>query len=122
MTIWEKTILNVQKGLQKLNIFAAFFSERMKAEIAIVRLRIRTNEIQTKIDDLYRTIGRKLVDLKNRGEMPKASEQLLKDEDIFSALNEIGEEKKELEELLDEIKIEQEALKPVPKQKEDSAV
>jgi hypothetical protein len=37
-------------------------------------------------------------------------------------MNELVEEKKEMEELLDEIKIEQEALKPVPKQKEDSAV
>lgn len=122
MTIWEKTVLNVQQGLHKLNIFAAFFSERMKAEISIVRLRIRINEIQTRIDDLCRTIGRRLVDLKNRGEMPKTSEQLLKDEDLFAAMNELAEEKKDLEELLDEIKIEQEALKPVPKQKEDSAV
>ena len=122
MTIWEKTILNVQQGLQKLNIFAAYFSERVKAEISLVRQRIRVNEIQARIDELYRLIGRRVVDLKNTGEVPKTSEQLFKDEDIVDALNELSEEKKEMEELLEEIKIEQEALKPVPKQKEDSAV
>jgi len=122
MTIWEKAVVNVQKGLQKINTFSAFFSERMKAEIAIVRLRIRIDEIQTQIDELYRTIGRRVVDLKNRGEIPKASEQLLRDEDIVSSMNELVEQKKEIEDLLNEIKIEQEARKPAPKQKEDSLV
>ena len=112
----------MQKGLQKINTFSAFFSERMKAEIAIVRLRIRIDEIQTQIDELYRTIGRRVVDLKNRGEIPKASEQLLRDEDIVSSMNELVEQKKEIEDLLNEIKIEQEARKPAPKQKEDSLV
>jgi len=122
MTIWEKAVVNVQKGLQKINTFSAFFSERMKAEIAIVRLRIRIDEIQTQIDELYRTIGRRVVDLKNRGEIPKASEQLLRDEDNVSSMNELVEQKKEIEDLLNEIKIEQEARKPAPKQKEDSLV
>ena len=122
MTIWEKAVVNVQKGLQKINTFSAFFSERIKAEIAIVRLRIRIDEIQTQIDELYRTIGRRVVDLKNRGEIPKASEQLLRDEDIVSSMNELVEQKKEIEDLLNEIKIEQEARKPAPKQKEDSLV
>jgi seryl-tRNA synthetase len=122
MTIWEKAVVNVQKGLQKINTVSAFFSERIKAEIAIVRLRIRIDEIQTQIDELYRTIGRRVVDLKNRGEIPKASEQLLRDEDIVSSMNELVEQKKEIEDLLNEIKIEQEARKPAPKQKEDSLV
>jgi hypothetical protein len=120
MTIWEKAILNIQKGVQKITVFAAFFSERVKAEIAIVRLRIRINEVQTKIDELYRIIGRKLVDLKNRGDMPKTSEHVLADADIFSAMNEIAELKKEIDDLVDEMKIEQEALRPALKQKEDS--
>lgn len=122
MTIWEKSILNIQKGVQKITVFAAF-SDRVKAEIAIVRLRLRINEIQTRIDDLYRIIGRKMVDLKDRGEMPKTSEQLLNEDDIFNAMNEITEQKKEIDDLLNEMKIEQEALKPAAKQqKEDSDV
>ena len=122
MKIWEKMVLNIQQGIQKLQVFAAFFSERVKAEIAIVRLRIRIKEAQTRIDELYRIIGRKVVDLKNRGEMPKASEQLLRDDEMFSAMNELAEQKKELEDLLNEVTIELEALKTAPKQKEDSTV
>jgi hypothetical protein len=44
---------------------------------------------------------------------------VLADEDIFNAVNEIAENKKEIDDLIDEMKIEQEALKPAPKQKED---
>jgi len=122
MTIWEKVAVNVQKGLQKINTFSSLFSERMKAEITIVRLRIRVNEIQVQIDELYRTIGRRVVDLKNRGELPKMSEQLLRDEDIGFSMNELVEQKKEIEDILNEIKIEQEARKPAPEHKEDSSV
>jgi hypothetical protein len=121
MTIWEKAVVNVQQGVQKVNAVAAVFSERVKAEIAIVRLRIRINEIQKRIDEHYQTIGHIIVDLKNRGEIPKTSEQLLKDEDIVAAMHELEEQKKEIEDLQNEIRIEQEALKPAPKQKEDPA-
>jgi hypothetical protein len=120
MTIWEKAVVNVQQGVQKVNAVAAVFSERVKAEIAIVRLRIRINEIQKRIEELYQIIGRIIVDLKNRGEIPKTTEQLLKDEDIVVAMNELEDQKKEIEDLQTEIRIEQEALKPALKQKEDT--
>jgi predicted nucleic acid-binding Zn-ribbon protein len=120
MTIWEKAILNMQKGTQKVAVMAAVFSERVKAELAIVRLRIRIDEIQTRIDVLYGAIGRKVVDLKNKSEMPKTSQELLLDEEITAAMNELVQQKKEIEELKNDIKSEQDAFKPAPKQTEDT--
>ncbi len=122
MTIWEKSVVNMQKGVQKIVAFAAVFSERVKAEISIVRLRIKINDIQKDIARQYQVIGQKVVDLKNGGDIPKTTEQLLNDETISSALSELIEQKKEVEELLNEIRIEQEALAPVRKQKEDSSL
>jgi hypothetical protein len=121
MTIWEKAIVNMQKGVQKITAFADVFSERVKTEIAIARLRIRINDVQTQIDALYKVIGRAMVDLKNKGEMPKTSEQLLNHEEIAIAMNELVQQKLDIKDLLDEMQTEQESLKPVQKQKEDPA-
>ncbi len=112
----------MQKGAQKIVAFAAVFSERVKAEIAIVRLRIKIDDVQKDINRQYQIIGQKVVDLKNEGDIPKTTEQLLNDEIISSALSELVEQKKEVEELLNEIRIEQEALATVKKQKEDSSL
>jgi hypothetical protein len=122
VTIWEKAILNIQKGVQKTNAAAAVFSERMKVEISLARLRIRINEIQLQIDELHRVIGRKIVDLKNSGELPKTSEQLLKDEEIILAMNDLVQCKKDIEDLKEDMNNEQEALRPVKKQGEDSSI
>ena len=122
MTIWEKAILNIQKGVQKTTAAATVFSDRMKVEIAIVRLRIRINEIQLQIDEQQRVIGRKIVDLKNKNELPKTCEQLFKDEDIISAINNLVQYVKDIEDLNADMLNEQEVLKPVKKQGEDSSI
>ena len=118
MTIWEKAILNMHKGTQKLSVAAATFSERVKAEITIARLRIRLDDIQSRIDEQYRIIGRKVVGLKNRSELPKTAEQLMKDAEIAVALAEIEAREKDVEDLNAGIAQEQAAFKP--EQKEDS--
>jgi uncharacterized membrane protein len=120
MTIWEKAVVNLQKGAQKLAAMAAIFAERVKAEISIVRLRIRLDEVRSRIDELHRIIGRRVVDLTDRSAIPKAGEQLLKDEDIAAALAEIEARKKDLEDLNEQIRSEQSAFKPEPTQKEDT--
>ena len=122
MTIWEKAVLNMQRGVQRISMVASTFSERMKAEVAIVRLRIRIEEIQAQIDGLHRTIGLTIVDLIKSNEMPKSTEDLLKHENIAVSLIELAERKKELEDLNVEMKNEQDAFKPVTKLPEDTTL
>jgi uncharacterized membrane protein len=122
MAIWEKVVVNLEKGVRKLAATASILAERVKAEIAIVRLRIRLDEVRSRIDELHRIIGRRVVDLRNRAAMPKAGEQLLKDEDIAAALAELEAMEKDLEDLDEQIKSEQSPFKPEPKQKEDTGV
>jgi hypothetical protein len=122
MTIWEKAVLSMQRGSQRISVAAVLFAERVRVEIAVVRLRIRINEVQTRIDELYQGIGRTLVNLANGDALPKTSEQLVQNEDISLAMQELSDRKQELEELQDKIKSEQNLFKTVPKRKEDANV
>ncbi len=104
MTIWEKAVLNMQKGSRKIAAAAAVFSERVKAELTIIRLRIRIDEVQGRMKDLYSMIGRKVVDLKKKDALPKTAEQLLSDEEIAAALTELVAGEEEIGQLQNEIK------------------
>ena len=121
MTIWEHAVLSIQKGAQKVVAGAAVFSERVKTEIALARLRIKMNEVQARIDELHRIIGRKVESLHRGGAMPKSSDQLIKDEDIEISMNELVERKQEAEELRNEMKREQDMFRQAAKHGEDKA-
>ena len=86
MTIWEKAVLNMEKGTRKLAVAAATFSEWAKAELTVIRLRIRIDEAQAGIDELHRQIGRKVTDLSKQDTLPKSTEQLMKDGVISVAM------------------------------------
>ena len=122
MTVWEKAVLNIQKGVQRIALVASTFAERVSAEIAIVRLRIRINDIQAQINELHRTIGRTVVDLIQSNAAPKAAEQLLKQEKIAAVLSELTERKKEMQDLKNDIQSEQDAFKPAAQNPEDTTL
>ncbi len=118
MTVWEKAILNMQKGTQRISAWAAVLSERVRSEIAIIRLRLKLDEVQSNIDDQYRIIGRRFVNLKSGEALPKTTEQLIKDEEISAAVEQIEARKKEREDLQQEIVREQEPFAPAEKREE----
>lgn len=99
MNIWERVAMNIQKGLERVSAFAALFSERVKVELKIVRLRMRIDAVQKRIDVLHRTIGRRVLELRSSAAPPRSTEQLLKDEAISAAITEIAEREKEMEDL-----------------------
>ncbi len=115
MTIWEKAVLNMQRGAQRLSVAAVLVADRVQAEITIVRLRIRIGEVQARIDELHQIIGRKVVTLAKGDALPKTTEQLLLIEEISEAMHELTDRKQELEELHDRIKGEQTLIKTAPK-------
>ena len=112
----------MQRGAQRLSIAAVLFADRVRAEIAIVRLRIRISEVQTRIDELHQSIGRKVVNLAMGDALPKMSEQLIQNEEISDAMQELIDRKQELEELNAKIKSEQNLFKFAPKRKGDASV
>jgi DNA repair exonuclease SbcCD ATPase subunit len=122
MTIWEKSVLNMQRGAKRLSVAAVLFADRVKAEIAVVRLRIRINEVHARIDELYQSIGRMVVNLALGDALPKSSEQLFQNEDISNAMHELADRKQELEELNEKIRSEHNLFKTAPKRKEGADV
>ncbi len=86
-----------------------------------MRLRIRIDEAQSQIDELHRTIGREVESLKNSKAMPEAIEQLQRNEQIETSLNELVERYKEMEDLKQEVVNEQDAFKAAKKQTEEDA-
>jgi archaellum component FlaC len=119
MNLWEKTIINLQQGYEKMTAFAAVFSERLKAEINIIRLRMQLDEVQEQIRDQHYIIGRKLLELRDGGSLPASLELFFKNDEIASALEKISSYEKDLENILDELRSEADALKAVPTRKDE---
>ncbi|OGW36589.1 MAG: hypothetical protein A2010_03185 [Nitrospirae bacterium GWD2_57_9] len=122
MTIWEKVVVNIERGAQKITAGAALFSDRVRAEISLARLRIRRDDVRSSIAEQERIIGRKFIELTKEDELPRTSEQLLKDEDILAALSEIVARERDLEDIQNEILKVQEAFKPVNTPGQDGAL
>lgn len=113
MTVWEKTLINLQKGYGKLTIFAANASERIKAEITIVRLRMQIDALRDTIGDHHRSIGRKLLEMKDTDALPASFDLLFTNSEIAAHLEKIERAQKDLDLLLDDIRHESDALKAV---------
>ncbi len=122
MTIWEKAVLNMQRGAQRLSVAAVLVADRVQAEITIVRLRIRIGEVQARIDELHQGIGRRIVTLAMGDALPKTTEQLIQIEDISNAMRELTDRKQEIEELHDKIRSEQTLIKTAPKRAEGADI
>jgi hypothetical protein len=112
MTVWEKTLINLQKGYAKLASFAAIFSDRVKAEITIVRLRMQIDGVQAKVYEQQQFIGQKLLEMKENDTLPSTFDLLFKNYEIASAVNKIERYQKDREILLDDLRREADVLKP----------
>ncbi|NTW59810.1 MAG: hypothetical protein HGB21_09520 [Nitrospirae bacterium] len=114
MTVWEKTLINLQKGYAKLASFAAICSDRVKAEITMVRLRMQIDDIQAKVREQQQYIGQKLLEMKDNDTLPTTFDLLFRNNDIASAVDKIERYQKDREILLDDLRREAEVLKPAP--------
>jgi len=82
-------------------------------------LRIRIDEVQNRINELYQGIGRRVVNLSLGDALPKTSDSLLQDEDIAAAMADLKDRKQELEDLNNEIRNEKDLFKTAQRRTED---
>jgi hypothetical protein len=113
MTVWEKSLINLQKGYGKLMSFAANVSERAKAEINIIRLRMQIDALRDTIGDYHRSIGKMLLEMKDNDTLPKSFDLFFASSEIAALLEKIDRTQKDLEILLDDLRNESDALKAV---------
>jgi hypothetical protein len=121
MALWEKVIVNVERGAKRVAVSAAFFSERVRAEIALARLRIRLHDVQSLIREQEALIGRTVVSLRKKGELPEKTDMLLREEFIVTALAEIEAREKDVDDIRDEIAHEQTMIRAAEKSAEEKA-
>ena len=77
---------NFERGVEKIKWFSSLLSDRLKVEISVMRLLYQSEQMEKKRDDLMKTIGKRVYELKERAET-----QILKDRVISEAISEIGE-------------------------------
>ena len=90
---------SLDKGLDQVKWFATFLAERTKAETEIAKLLFESTKIEGKIEDLYRDVGKRVMELKEKGD-----KAIWKDFVILQALDEIKHLKEAAEEYRNQAK------------------
>lgn len=121
MTVWEKTLINLQKGYGKLMSFAANASDRIRSEINIIRLRMQIDDLRNTLGDHHRSIGNKLVEMRASDSLPKSFDLFFAGSEMTALLEKIDRTQKDLEILLDDLRHESDALRAVSVPDEEKA-
>lgn len=98
--MFDRIRKNLNEGIKQVKWLAAFLSERTKAEASIARLLYESSKLETKLESLYGEIGRRVLELKERGE-----KDVFKDFMVLQTINEIkmlGEQIKDYQKKADE--------------------
>lgn len=99
---------NLATGLTRFKWIATFLAERTRAGTSVAKLLYESSKLGERIDDLYREIGRRVMELKEKGEH--------KEKDVYSdfivqqALDEI----RDLKENVDDYKSKARNINKIP--------
>lgn len=115
MTFMDTVLRSMQKGYDRLQQGAALFSERVKFELDLVRVRVRIANMRERIDELHARIGRRAIALA-QDNPPKTFTAFMKDEEVAAAHQETERLSREIDELAAELAREGEEFAAVMKQ------
>lgn len=96
-----------RSGLATLRLGTAHAANRALEETELLRIRLEVRKVDQQLSDLYKDIGERAVEMKERGE---TAERVTYDEEIGRMAREIQqlkETRKKLEDEMDEIRDEQ---------------
>lgn len=80
----ERIRKNFNEGVKSVKWIAAFLAERLKAETSMAKLLYTSSRLEAKVDELYRDIGRRVLELREKGD-----KAVFKDFIILDAIEEI---------------------------------
>lgn len=90
----DKIRKNFNEGVKSVKWIATFLAERLKAETSMAKLLYTSSRLEAKVDELYRNIGRRVLELKEKGD-----KAVFKDFTILEAIEEIKRLNTEIEAL-----------------------
>lgn len=80
----ERIMKSFTTGVSRVKWIATFLAERTKAETSIAKIHFERSKIENKVDGLYRDIGKRVLELKKKGE-----EDVFKDFAVQHAISEL---------------------------------
>ncbi len=83
----DKVKKNLTTGLTRVKWIAGFVADRTKAEASVGKFLYESNKLESKMDELYRDIGKRVQALKEKGE--QEDPDVFKDFIVQHALDEI---------------------------------
>jgi len=101
----DKVKKSFSTGLLRVKWIASFLTERTKAETSVAKLLYQKTKIEGRINDLYSDVGKRVRELKEKGE-----EDVLNDVMLQQALDEI----KNLQESVDDYKSQADNINKLP--------
>ena len=87
-------IENFKNGLSRIKWFATVFSERVKIEVAVIKLMYRSDEMDRRRQELFRTIGERVYDVRGNKE-----KNIFRDKIVVEAMEGIENMEKDIEDL-----------------------
>ena len=79
----DKVKKSFSTGLLRIKWVATFLAERTKAETSVAKLLYEKTKLDSKINDIYSDVGKRVMELKEKGEedvlQPRAIHQQLPD-------------------------------------------
>jgi predicted RNase H-like nuclease (RuvC/YqgF family) len=104
----DKIRKNFNAGLSRIKWIATFIAERTKAETSVAKLLYESSKLENKIDDLYRDIGKRVMELKDKDD--ETERDVFKDFIIQQTIDEI----KSLKETVEEYKTQARNINKLP--------
>jgi predicted nucleic acid-binding Zn-ribbon protein len=107
MGLLQRLKEDLRAGLATLRLGTVHAAGRALEETELVRMRLELRKLDQQLSDLYKDIGERAVEMKERGE---TTERILYDGDIGRLVREVQvlkESRKKLEAEMDEIRNEQ---------------
>lgn len=80
-------------GIKKIKWFATFFAERTKVETSVAKLFYESSKLESRLDKLYIDIGKRVLELKEKGE-----KTILKDFLLLQTIDEVKRLREQVEE------------------------
>jgi len=90
--MWKKLKENIERGIEKMKWFSILLSDRLKIEYSVMKLLYQSEQMQKKRDELMKTIGQRIYELKEHSDR-----YILKDRVIADALSELEKISSEIE-------------------------
>lgn len=90
--MWKKLKDNFERGIEKMKWFSILLSDRLKIEYSVTKLLYQSEQMQKKRDELMKTIGQRIYELKGHSDR-----YILKDRVIADALSELEKISSEIE-------------------------